>query len=496
MNYYNKALYTILLILSIIVYGIIKYMKKACPWPGPGMIILGFLLIFPLCSNAQEQEFSLVKAIHPYTQEVLESFSYDYENFYFDLATIDLGGDGYSEYVIANGLGQKPYVTIYDKEGNEVNRFLARYEGFQEGVSIATGDLNNDGYGEIITASRSAWDPNIKIYDGYGIPQYNLGFYPYGEEYAGDVSVATFDINGDGKIEIITGTGPGYEPQVKVFNRYGQNLEIDFFPTGFSSEAGINVSGIDLGGDGIGEIIISSKVGYKPLVAIYRTEGSLIREFLAYGEGVTGGVNITNYDINHDGKDEILTGPGFGGGPHVRIFNGYGQDLVNFYSYDPGFIGGIKITKGDINKDDINEIITISERAPQGNTEIPKYIDIDVSEQHFRYYEQGFLVDDLLTSTGKPSTPTRLGEFDVINKYEMAYGSGDGQAWGMPYFIGFYTSGSLTNGIHELPFIDGYREGPGSLGIAISHGCVRLDIGPAEEVYNWIEVGDKVFVHQ
>jgi len=458
-------------------------------------LLVTILMILPLTAVAEQPSFSLVKAFQPYTQEVLESFSYNHDNYYFDLAMVDLGGDGYSEYVVANGRGEKPYVTLFDKKGNEVNRFLARNEGYLDGVQVAAGDLNDDGKGEIVTASKAAWDPNIKVYDGYGKPLYNLGFYPYGEDYQGEVSVAVYDINGDGNLEIITGTGPGVKPEVKVFNRYGQSLEIDFFPSGFSEAAGINVSGIDLGGDGIGEILISSQKGFKPQVAIYRTEGSLIREFMAYDESFTGGVNISDYDINNDGKDEILTGAGFGAGPHVRVFNGYGQDLVDFYAFDPGYIGGVKIATGDINKDNLNEIIVISERAPQGDSQIPKYIDIDVSDQRFRYYEQGFLKGDFITSTGKPSTPTRLGEFEVLNKYEMAYGSGDGQVWGMPYFIGFYTSGSLTNGIHELPFINGVRETSRDLGHAVSHGCVRLGIGPAEEVFDWVEVGDKVLVH-
>jgi lipoprotein-anchoring transpeptidase ErfK/SrfK len=102
-----------------------------------------------------------------------------------------------------------------------------------------------------------------------------------------------------------------------------------------------------------------------------------------------------------------------------------------------------------------------------------------------------------MTSTGKPSTPTRLGEFTVLSKYPMAYGGADGLRWAMPYFIGFYLSGSLENGIHELPFLNGAREGERNLGHAVSHGCVRLAIGVAEKVYNWTEVGiTKVFVHK
>ncbi len=456
---------------------------------------IGFFII-PLFSVFAEQSYSLIKAFHPYTQEVLKSFIYPYQNYYFDIASIDLGGDGISEYVVANGQGEKSYLTIFDKDGAEVNRFMVRLEDYSQGLNIATGDLNNDGHGEIITSGYAGKEPNVKIFDGFGRPMFNLGFYPYGQDYKSSVSIATFDVNGDNNLEIVTGTGPGAKPEVKVFNRYGQNMGIDFFPNNFSEEAGINVSGIDLGGDGIGEILISSKRGYKPQVAIYRTDGSLIRESLAYKENFLGGVNITNYDINNDGKDEILVGAGFGAGPHVRVMNGYGQDLLDFYAYDQNFIGGVKVAKGDINNDQIEEIITISERSPENLNNLEKYIDINVTEQKFRYWEQGFLLGEFLTSSGKPSTPTRLGEFQVISKHPVAWGGLVGQTWKMPYFIGFYKSSGLENGIHELPFINGWREGGRSLGHAVSHGCVRLAIGPAEEVYNWVNLGDKVIVHK
>ena len=460
------------------------------------LVFLIGVFIIPIFSLSAEQNYSQIKAFNPYTQKVEKNFSFPYENHFFDIASIDLGGDGTSEYVIANGQGEKPYLTIFDNHGLEINRFLVRFEDYNQGLNIATGDLNNDGHGEIVTAGIAGQEPNIKIFDGYGRPIFNLGFYPYGQDFRSSVSIATFDVNGDGNLEIITGTGPGAKPQVKVFNRYGQNMGIDFFLNNFSEEAGINVSGIDLGGDGIGEILISSKKGYKPQVAIYRADGSLIREFLVYEEKFTGGVNITSYDINNDGKDEILVGAGFGGGPHVRVMNGYGQDLVDFYAYEPTYIGGVRVTTGDINQDGILEIITIPERVPENPANLEKYIDINITEQKLRYYQQGFLLGEFLTSTGKPSTPTRLGEFKVISKYPIAWGGIVDQTWKMPFFIGFYNSGGVQNGIHELPFINGWREGSWDLGHAVSHGCVRLAIGPAEEVYNWVNIGDRVIVHK
>lgn len=58
---------------------------------------------------------------------------------------------------------------------------------------------------------------------------------------------------------------------------------------------------------------------------------------------------------------------------------------------------------------------------------------------------------------------------------------------------------SLKNGyfgIHELPvWPDGIKEGENHLGTPVSHGCVRLGVGPAEFLYNWTPIGTPVKIY-
>ena len=68
-------------------------------------------------------------------------------------------------------------------------------------------------------------------------------------------------------------------------------------------------------------------------------------------------------DINGDGLDEIITGAGPGGGPHVRVFSlagGVVTELAGqgFYAYDPAFPGGVNVACGDVTGDGVPEIIT------------------------------------------------------------------------------------------------------------------------------------------
>lgn len=120
-----------------------------------------------------------------------------------------------------------------------------------------------------------------------------------------------------------------------------------------------SVTAADLGGDGVSEIVFGAGRGTKPLVRVYRQDGSKIFEFTAYAESFTGGVNVAVCDLDGDGQGEIVTGAGFGGGPHIRMFSNTGTPLSNsFFAFDPVFRGGVTVACGDIDNDGQVEIIT------------------------------------------------------------------------------------------------------------------------------------------
>jgi len=121
-----------------------------------------------------------------------------------------------------------------------------------------------------------------------------------------------------------------------------------------------------------------------------------------------------------------------------------------------------------------------------------KYIDIDISSQTLTLFENGKKKGAYPVSSGSPIHPTPYGIFKVNSKSPNAYSS-EYDLY-MPYWMAFIGS---SYGIHELPYYpNGYREGAGYLGRAVSHGCVRLGMGAAARVYSWTPVGTPVIVHQ
>ncbi len=120
-----------------------------------------------------------------------------------------------------------------------------------------------------------------------------------------------------------------------------------------------------------------------------------------------------------------------------------------------------------------------------------KYIDIDLTHQVMSIFENGLRKSSYKVSSGKRGMNTPTGTFHILSKGRRPWSAHYGLY--MPWYMGFTSKG---HGIHELPeWPSGYKEGANHLGIPVSHGCVRLGIGPAKVVYDFASKGTPVVVH-
>ncbi|MCX6764052.1 MAG: L,D-transpeptidase [Candidatus Moranbacteria bacterium] len=141
---------------------------------------------------------------------------------------------------------------------------------------------------------------------------------------------------------------------------------------------------------------------------------------------------------------------------------------------------------------DFSQRIEEAKKFTEAKIASGKYIDVNLKSQILSIFENGKPLDSFLISSGKRGMDTPSGEFKIYNKYPRAWSKKYGLY--MPYWMAFIGDGS--RGFHELPeWPGGYKEGANHLGIPVSHGCVRLGIGPAEKVYNWAEVGTPVIIY-
>jgi hypothetical protein len=148
-----------------------------------------------------------------------------------------------------------------------------------------------------------------------------------------------------------------------------------------------------------------------------------------------------------------------------------------------------KDTDGD-GFDDYSEIFNGWSPTTSQPIALQKSIHINLKTQTLEMRVMGITIQTFKISSGKASTPTPKGTFRILNKIPKAWSKMAG-LW-MPFWMAFDGRG---RGLHELPiWPSGYREGAAHLGVPVSHGCVRLGIGPAKILYDWASIGTPVLI--
>jgi uncharacterized repeat protein (TIGR01451 family) len=124
-------------------------------------------------------------------------------------------------------------------------------------------------------------------------------------------------------------------------------------------------AGCDGNGDGLDEIVTGAGPGGGPHVLVFDMAGgrpTTLASFYAYDPAFGGGVYVACGDLDGDGRAEVVTGAGGGGGPHVRAFSfpvtGGVIEIASFFAYDPLFGGGVRVATADVDGDGVSEIIT------------------------------------------------------------------------------------------------------------------------------------------
>jgi hypothetical protein len=152
---------------------------------------------------------------------------------------------------------------------------------------------------------------------------------------------------------LATGAGPGGGPHVRLLDPQDGAELLGFYAYDPGFAGGVRVAIGDVTGDGIPDIVTGAGAGGGPHVRVFDGfTGSPVPgplgSFYAYDPGFLGGVTVAASDVNCDGRADVIVGAGPGGGPHVQVFDGATGNLLpgplaSFFAYAPGFTGGVSI---------------------------------------------------------------------------------------------------------------------------------------------------------
>ncbi|MDO8571074.1 MAG: putative glycoside hydrolase [bacterium] len=252
------------------------------------------------------------------------------------------------------------FTRIFNSDGStQRNGFFAYDQQMRGSALIAINDLDHDVREERIVIDRGTvsvfWPSNGNT----------TSFTPF-EKWNGDLNAAFVDTNKDGTQEIIVAperrNGSMTDPLIKVVNPKTGSTISAFYPFGKKFKSSIRVASADVDGDGMPEIIASSGTGTQPFVRVFNTQGKQVsKQFLAYTARFRGGVFVAAGDTNGDGIAEIITAPGSGSKPHIRMFNSKGKALSpGFFAFNTPQTSGVRITTADLDGDGRYEILPMT----------------------------------------------------------------------------------------------------------------------------------------
>ena len=252
-------------------------------------------------------------------------------------STGDVTGDGVADLVFTPKTGS--YVRIVDgRTLNNIGGFYAFTPSFGLPVNITTGDVNGDFRDDIIVApGGSGAAPTVKAFNGANLSQVLWSKLAYASTFLGGVTLATADVNNDGRADVITGPMNGGQANVRVFNGINGNLLKSFIVAAYGSSfsGGIFVAANVAANTGAVEIITSVNKGLPQVVVTNYSTLTTRASFYAFSSTYQGGCRVTVADTNGDGIKELLVGVGPNAGPLVARYNSNYQRIDQFFAFGP-----------------------------------------------------------------------------------------------------------------------------------------------------------------
>ena len=213
------------------------------------------------------------------------------------VAAGDFNGDGLADFAISTQRGAPKIDEFYNQGGGSFNTTadfsFAPYAKTVNGAVIAAGDTNGDGVAEIVTAPGPGTAAQVKVFDAQSGSTL-LQFTALTPAFRNGVSLAVGDVNNDGLAEIVVGAGPSGNSQVQVFDATLGKLQKQFQAFTTNTTAAVRLAAIDPDGAGVvGIYAVQASGGTSHQVKLFDPLGpSLVDTYLESQPDFAGGFDL------------------------------------------------------------------------------------------------------------------------------------------------------------------------------------------------------------
>lgn len=289
------------------------------------------------------------------------------------------------------GTGGGSTIVVLNPDGTPKTTFEA-FPGYTGVVQVATADVTGDGVPDYIVGTGPGVVSQVRVFDGKTLALI-AEFQPFETAFTGGVFVAAGDINRDGFSEIVVTPDQGGGPIVAVYNGkdigLGRAVELArFFGIQDSNfRGGARAAVGDVNRDGVPDIVVSAGFQGGPRIEVWSGTAVLngqtgrndqpLANFFAFEESLRNGAFVAVGDVNGDGFGDLIFGGGPSGGPRVRIADGaklmmagdFGTlddqafsslTIGNFFVGDSNSRSGVQVSTANLDGDILADVVARS----------------------------------------------------------------------------------------------------------------------------------------
>jgi hypothetical protein len=138
---------------------------------------------------------------------------------------------------------------------------------FRGGARASVGDINGDGRADLVVAAGFGGGPRVAVFDGKTVPSNHparlvADFFVFEQTLRNGVYVASGDVNGDGFADLTVGGGPGGGPRVMALDGAAitkgdtSKVVFNFFAGNTDNRGGIRIAYKNLDGDNQADLVV------------------------------------------------------------------------------------------------------------------------------------------------------------------------------------------------------------------------------------------------